>query len=227
MQAKDIMTREVISVSQSSTVEEVANALLDHGISAVPVLDASGSLVGIVSEGDLMHRAESGTKHRRSWWLSLFTDKDVLAAEFVKEHSRQVTDVMTRKVVTAAPEMALAEIAELLDKNRIKRVPIVDNGKLVGIVSRANLVRALTRAPKQSEGPHEKDSQIRHRILARLKEEPWSPAWLNISVESGVVELWGAASSQAQKNAARIAAELTPGVVRVNDNIVIQKNVNY
>jgi osmotically-inducible protein OsmY len=123
--------------------------------------------------------------------------------------------------------MALAEIAELLDKNRIKRVPIVDNGKLVGIVSRANLVRALTNAPKQSEAPREKDSQIRHRILARLKEEPWSPAWLNISVESGVVELWGAASSQAQKNAARIAAELTPGVVRVNDNIVIQKNVNY
>jgi CBS domain-containing protein len=223
MQAKDIMTRRVITVTEASSVADVANALLEHGISAVPVVDASGDLLGIVSEGDLMHRAEAGTGRRRAWWLALFTDADAAAAEFVREHSRQVGDIMTRHVITASPETPIAEIADLLESNRIKRVPIVENGKLVGIVSRANLVQALSKAPRASEAPAGKDSEIRDRILARLKAESWSPAWLNVRVEDGVVELWGSATSQAQKKAARLAAELTPGVIRVEDNIVVQK----
>jgi CBS domain-containing protein len=223
MQAKDIMTRRVITVTEASSVADVATALLEHGISAVPVVDASGDLLGIVSEGDLMHRAEAGTGRRRAWWLALFTDADAAAAEFVREHSRQVGDIMTRHVITASPETPIAEIADLLESNRIKRVPIVENGKLVGIVSRANLVQALSKAPRASEAPAGKDSEIRDRILARLKAESWSPAWLNVRVEDGVVELWGSATSQAQKKAARLAAELTPGVIRVEDNIVVQK----
>jgi osmotically-inducible protein OsmY len=110
-----------------------------------------------------------------------------------------------------------------LEKHRIKRVPIVENGQLVGIVSRANLVRALTMAPKQGKELEGTDSKIRDRILARLKAEPWSPSWLNVRVENGVVELWGTAASEAQKKAARIAAELTPGVKSVDDNIVVQR----
>lgn len=223
MQAKDIMTRKVITVTEASSVIDVATTLLEHGISAVPVVDASGSLLGIVSEGDLMHRAEAGTIRRRSWWLSLFTDRDAEAAEFVKQHSRRVSDIMTRDVVTASPETPIGGIAEMLDSHRIKRVPIVDDGKLVGIVSRANLVQAMMRQPAPREGPGITDSEIQEQILARLKSEPWSPAWLNVRVENGVVDLWGAASSQAQKKAARLAAELTPGVVRVEDNIVVQK----
>ena len=223
MQAKDIMTRKVITVTEASSVFDVATALLEHGISAVPVVDASGSLLGIVSEGDLMHRAEAGTIRRRSWWLSLFTDRDAEAAQFVKEHSRRVSDIMTRDVVTAKPETPIAKIAELLDSHRIKRVPIVDDGKLVGIVSRANLVQAMMRQPAPREGLGTTDSQIQEQILARLKSEPWSPAWLNVRVEKGVVDLWGSATSQAQKKAARLAAELTPGVIRVEDNIVVQK----
>ena len=223
MQAKDIMTRKVITVSEASSVIDVATALLEHGISAVPVVDASGSLLGIVSEGDLMHRAEAGTIRRRSWWLSLFTDRDVEAAEFVKEHSRRVSDIMTRDVVTARPETPIAEIAERLDSHRIKRVPIVDDGKLVGIVSRANLVQAMMRQPAPRKGLGTTDSEIQEQIVARLKSEPWSPAWLNVRVENGVVDLWGSATSQAQKKAALLAAEITPGVVRVEDNIVVQK----
>jgi CBS domain-containing protein len=144
MQAKDIMARDVIVVPETSTVNDVAKVLLDRGISAVPVVDASGRVTGMVSEGDLLHRSESGTRRRRSWWLSLFANADVLADEFVKEHSRRVSDVMTRNVITARPETELVEIAEVLEKNRIKRVPIIEDGKLVGIVSRANLVQALT-----------------------------------------------------------------------------------
>jgi CBS domain-containing protein len=223
MLAKDIMTRNVITVSEDNSVSDVANALLEHRISALPVVDASGGMLGIVSEGDLMHRAEADTGRRRSWWLSLFTNSDAAAAEFVKEHSRQVKDVMTRNVITAGPETPVSEIAELLESKGIKRVPIVENGKIVGIVSRANLLQALTRPAEAGKGQGADDSQIRHQILARLKEEPWSPAWLNVRVEDGVVELWGATTSQAQKRAARVAAELTPGVVRVEDNIVVQK----
>jgi CBS domain-containing protein len=226
MQARDIMTAKVITITEDASVSDVANLLLEHRISALPVIDAAGKLLGIVSEGDLMHRAEAGTGRRRSWWLSLFTDANASAAQFVKEHSRQVADIMTRNVVTANPDTPIAEIAELLESKRIKRVPIVADGKLVGIVSRANLIRALTSSPKPAEGLKATDNDIRHNIMARLKSEPWSPAWLNVRVEDGVVELWGATTSQAQKKAAHVAAELTPGVVRVEDNIVVQK-VSY
>jgi CBS domain-containing protein len=228
MQAKDIMARDVITIGEASSVKDVAAILLDHGISAVPVVDASGRVTGMVSEGDLLHRSETGTERRRSWWLKLFADADVLAEDFVKEHSRQVTDVMTRNVITARPDTELVEIAELLEKNRIKRVPIVEDGKLVGIVSRANLVQALTRQPMESEKFEGlDDSEIRDRILARLQAEPWSTSWLNVRVDKGVVELWGSATSSAQKKAARIAAELTPGVVRVEDNVAVQSHVPY
>ena len=227
MQAKDIMTRDVITVAPDNAVRDVAGIMLTNRISAVPVVDTSGSLVGIVSEGDLMHRAEAGTRHRRSWWLSLLTGNDVLADEFVKEHSRKVADVMTRDVITASPQATLGDIAELLERNRIKRVPIVEKGKLVGIVSRANLLQSLIKQPVHVEGQDTNDAQIHQRILARLKAEPWSPTWLHVRVEHGVVELWGSAASQAQKKAARLAAELVPGVVRVDDNIVIESKTSF
>jgi CBS domain-containing protein len=227
MQAKDIMARDVIIVSETSTVNDVAKVLLDRGISAVPVVDDSGRVTGMVSEGDLLHRSESGTRRRRSWWLSLFADPEVLADEFVKEHSRRVSDVMTRNVITARPDTEVVEIAELLEKNRIKRVPIIEDGKLVGIVSRANLIQALTRLPEESEAAELDDSQIRERILARLQAEPWSTSWLNVRADKGVVELWGSATSSAQRRAARLAAELTPGVVRVEDHVVVQSHVPY
>jgi CBS domain-containing protein len=224
MQAKDIMTTPVISVSDTSTVQEVAAILLDRRISAVPVVDSSGNVVGIVSEGDLMHRAEAGTGRHRSWWLSLFADKQTLAREFVKEHSRKASDVMTRNVITAAPEAELSAIATLLEKNRIKRVPIIENGRLVGIVSRANLLHAMAALHSESKAAASvvSDSTIREAILARLKEEPWSPSWVNVTVQNGVVDIWGMASSEAEKEAARVAAEVTRGVVAVKDNIVLR-----
>src|SRR5262245_53931442 len=152
MNAADVMVTEVITVGPDALVQDVAHLLLTNRISAVPVVASDGRLLGIVSEGDLMRRAEAGTGRRRSWWLAALTGREPTAADYVKEHARKVTDVMTRRVITAPPDTPLRDIANLLEKNGIKRVPIVENGKVVGIVSRANLLQALASLRKQIEG---------------------------------------------------------------------------
>lgn len=223
MKAADIMTTDVVTAPRDFCVQDVAELLLKHRISAVPVVDSSGTLVGMVSEGDLLRRAEAETERRRPWWLEMLTGSDALASEYVKEHSRKISDVMTRNVVTAKPESSLGEIAALLEKNHIKRVPIVDNGKVVGIVSRANIVQAVAALKKELEATVKPDdSALREKVLERLKAEPWRPFLLNVTVHNGQVDLWGIVDSKSQKAAARVAAEVIPGVVAVNDNLVIR-----
>ncbi len=168
-----------------------------------------------------MRRFEAGTGRRRPWWLVLLTGKEVLAAEFIKEHSRKVADVMSRAVITAAPETPLSEIANLLEKNAIKRVPIVDKGKLVGIVTRANLLQAL--ASLSGRATQADDAEIREKVLTQLNAEPWTrPSLINVTVQDGTVELWGIVDSTVEKKAVRVAAEVTPGVRAVNDNLIIR-----
>jgi len=194
MKAADVMVSAVISsVRPNARVEEVASILLANRISAVPVIDEQNELLGIVSEGDLMWRAEAGTERSRSWWLEYLTGKQVFAAEYVKSHSHKVTDVMTRAVITATPETPLGEIAMLLERNRIKWVPIVQNGKVVGIVSRANLLQALAAGMpgKNAAAASAGDSQIRDEVLSRLNEQLWRPSMLNVTVRDGTVDLWG------------------------------------
>jgi CBS-domain-containing membrane protein len=223
MKAADVMVTNVIAVGPDACLQDVAEILLKNRISAVPVVDAKGKIVGIVSEGDLIHRAEAGTERRRPWWLALLTGREVLAAEYVKEHSRKVADVMTRDVITAAPETSLADIAMLLEKNGIKRVPIVKEGKVAGIVSRANLLQALASLRKQIDVGKADDAAIRDSVVARLKAEPWTrPSLINVIVRDGTVELWGIVDSQNEKKAVRVAAEVTPGVRAVNDNLIIR-----
>jgi predicted transcriptional regulator len=186
----------------------------------VPVVDDSGRLVGIVSEGDLLHRAETKTQRQRSWWLLGFIKDETLASEYIKAHSRKVTDIMTRPVITAAPDVPLHEIASLLESNSIKRVPIMHDGQLVGIVTRSNLIQALASAGKELDIPLS-DSSIREKILAKLKQQPWAhTALLNVTVNAGVVDLWGVTRSDAERQAIRVAAETTPGVCAVNDNLM-------
>jgi len=168
MKARDVMVSPVITVKPSSSVKEVAKTFLERRISAAPVVDDQGKLVGIVSEGDLMHRAEAGTERHRSWWLRALTAEETLAAEYVKAHARKVADVTTRDVITATADTPLHEIAVLLEKNSIKRVPIVKNGQLVGIVSRANLIQAVASTRKGLEIPLS-DTTIRDKLLAHLK----------------------------------------------------------
>jgi CBS domain-containing protein len=221
MKAADVMVSTVITVRPTARVEEVASILLANRISAVPVIDEQGELLGIVSEGDLMRRAEAGTDRCRSWWLEYLTGKQVLAADYVKSHSHKVTDVMTRAVITATPETPLGEIVILLEKNRIKRVPIVQNGKVVGIVSRANLLQALAGMPANKAAASAGDSQIRDEVLSRLNGELWRPSMLNVTVRDGTVDLWGFVTSDDEKKATRIAVESVPGVKTINDHLTI------
>jgi CBS domain-containing protein len=222
MKAADVMVSAVISVRLSARVKEVASILLANHISAVPVIHEEGELLGCVSEGDLLRRAEAGTERRRCWWLEHVTGKQVLAAEYVKSHSHKVSDVMTRAVITAMPDTPLGEIASLLEKNRIKRVPIVQNGKVVGFVSRANLLQALATIPaKDTAAAHNDDSEIREKVLSQLNAELWRPSLVNLTVHDGNVDLWGFRHSNDEKKAARIAVEGIVGVKSINDHLTI------
>jgi CBS domain-containing protein len=223
MKAHDVMVSNVVTVGPDASVQEVAEALLRNRISAVPVVDADGMLLGIVSEGDLMRRPETGTEKRRPVWLEFLTSRQALADEFVKTHSRKVTDVMTQGVITASPDTPVGEIATLLEKNNIKRVPIVKGGKVVGIVSRGNLLQALASLKKDkmpTTAPA--DFVIRENVLAQLKTKSWArPLLVNITVQDGIVELWGMVDSQSEKEAIRVLAEITSGVRAVNDNLSV------
>ncbi len=228
MIASDIMVPKVITVTSDACVRDVAKLLLDNCISAVPVVSEDGKLAGIVSEGDLMRRAETGTERHRSWWLAMLSSNEALAAEFIRSHAHKVSDLMTRKVITAEPETPVGDIASLMEKNGIKRVPIVEDGKIVGIVSRANLVQALASAPKEI-GAQTKldDAAVRANVQTQLAAQPWTkPSLLNVIVHDGTVELWGIVDTSTEKKAARIAAEAVPGVRAVNDNVLIMPMVS-
>lgn len=219
MQARDVMVSPVITVSPRASVRDVAKLFLKHEISAVPVVDEQDKLVGIVSEGDLLHRVENDTETRRSSWLRFFTQDQVLAAEYVKSHSRKVADVMTTRVVFAAPDASLADIAMLMERNSIKRVPIVDKGQLVGIVSRANLIQAIATSRPSLQIPLS-DQAIRDKLLAHLRAQPWPHTnQLNATVKDGVVDVWGICHSDEEREAVRIAAENIPGVRAVKNNL--------
>jgi CBS-domain-containing membrane protein len=224
MNASSIMVSDVITVKPDDTVQDVAGILLVNRISAVPVVDDSGKIVGIVSEGDLLRRSENRTEHERPWWLKLLMGRELLAAEFIKEYGRKVADVMTREVISAVPDTPVADIATLLERHRIKRVPIVQNGKIVGIVSRANLIQGLAVGRNKSLEPQTvADAELRDKLVSRLKAEPWvRPSLVNITVTDGTVDLWGIVDSPTEKHALRVAVEVTPGVRAVNDNVLVR-----
>lgn len=220
MIAKDVMTAKVVAVGPDTTVSDIAKLLVEKRISAVPVVDAAQRVIGIVSEGDLMHRPESGTeKCRGSWWLQLFAARAEMAVEYSKAHGSLASDVMTAPVITVAQDTPVADIAEILEENHIKRVPVVRDGRLVGIVSRANLLHGLAtrkRPPPVAAG----DEAIREDILRALKGQEWaSLTYANVTVEGGVVHLWGMAETVEQIKALEIAARETAGVKSVNNHM--------
>lgn len=226
MKARDVMASFVIAVAPDLDVRAVANTLVGNNISAVPVVGLDGKLQGIISEGDLMRRAETGTERRRSWWLELFTSSQQLAAEFVKSHALKASDIMTRKVVTAGPEASLREIANLLETHGIKRVPIVQDGYVLGIVSRANLVQALASQAAELHAVPGDDSTLRESVVKNLSGQPWGKALVNVFVRDGVVDLWGLVQTDEERRAIRVTAESTPGVRAVNDNLRINTFVS-
>lgn len=220
MKASDIMTTPVVTVGPDTPVKEIAQLLLQHRISAVPVVE-QGRVAGMVSEADLMHRQEIGTdrRERGSWWLRLLSS-DGSPEDYVKSHARRARDIMTREVVTVAPGATVAEIANLLESRGIKRVPVVHEGRLAGIVSRSNLVQALAVQAPPKAAPAEDDDAIRASLVAELERQPWwrrQPA-TNVIVADGVVHYWGTFDSDDEREAARVAAENVAGVRQVEDH---------
>jgi CBS domain-containing protein len=221
MVAADIMVTEVITVTPDETLHKAAQILLDHRISGLPVVDGAGRLMGLISEGDLMRRREIGTEKRRSWWLEVFTSPDSRATDYVRSHATKVADLMTRDVITATESTSLQEIASLLERYGIKRVPIMRDGTLVGLVSRANILQAFAAASGRSPSANvEDDRTVRENVIEQMKQVPGGMPWLvTVTVENGIVELRGAVKSNEQQQALRVAAETAAGVKGVNVNL--------
>jgi CBS domain-containing protein len=222
MKAQDVMVRDVVTVAPDTKVAEAVALLVKHDISALPVVDANGNLVGILSEADLLQREELGAEHHHPWWMETLMPASKLAEEFSKAHGKTVTEVMSTDVISAREDTPVSEIAALLERHRIKRVPIVSDGKVVGIVSRSNLIQALASSKPASEPKSATDRSIRLELLERLGEQQrWTDfGSRNIIVQDGVVHLWGLISSESERKALTALAQGIPGVSEVEDEMI-------
>jgi CBS domain-containing protein len=220
VQAKDIMTINVISVSEESPVHEIVSLLLKYRISAVPVIDTARKVVGIVSEGDLLRpEAANRSGTRRPWWLEAVSASQPV--DYEKAHGRTAGAVMTRNVISVDENTPLNEIAELLERHHIKRVPVLSDGSLVGIVSRANLLQGLANTIVDHHEPGAaKDRQLRHELMKILLDEhKLDPVFVNITVNDGNVRLWGVVENVDEAAVAEAAAKALPGVKSVDNNL--------
>jgi CBS domain-containing protein len=221
MLARDVMVPRVISVTPDESVLGATRLMLQKGISGLPVIDGGGNLVGIVSEGDFLRRAETGTKRVRPRWLEFVLGPGRLAQEYVHVSSRKVGDVMTRNVRTVTSEARLAAVVDLMERYHIKRVPVIDGGKVVGIVTRANLLHAMASFIGEIAPSSATDSAIREKLIAELDKQPWAPvAMVDVTVRNGIVQISGSVTDDRQRQAMRVAAENIPGVRKVEEHFV-------
>jgi CBS domain-containing protein len=222
MQAAEVMTRKLVSIREDATVRDAIHLMLDNQISGLPVVDGAGHVVGIVTEGDLLRRSETGTERRRPRWLEILMGPGRLSGEYVRTHTRRVGDIMTRDVATVPASAELDQIVETMERRRVKRVPVTEGDRLVGIVSRADLLRALVQRLDQPPAPAAAgDAAIRDRVLAELEAANWAPrVGVTIDVKDGVVLLEGVVSDDKERAALRVAAENVPGVKGVVDRLV-------
>ena len=220
MKAEDVMTRAVITIDPDATVLQAARLMLQHHISGLPVVDKDGRLVGVLSEGDFLRRRETKTERKRSRWLEFLMGPGRMAAEYSHSHGSKVSEVMTTGVQSVEEVAPLEDIVALMERKRIKRVPVLCGGELVGIVTRSNLMRAMVSLARGAPPVAKGDAAIRDRLLAEFKKEAWAPiATVDVQVTDGVVELWGAVFDERQREALRVAAENIPGVKAVKDNL--------
>ncbi len=220
MKAKDVMSHRVISVEPGATILQAIRLMLQNRISGLPVVDAGGRLAGIVTEGDFLRRAETGTERKRPRWIENLLTSGKRADEYVRTHARKVEEVMTRDPLTVVEDVPLEEVVKVMEKHRIKRVPVVRGQKVIGIVSRANLLHALASVAKEVGPPAHDDEAIRNRLMAELDKQKWAPVpLLNIVVRNGMVELWGTITDERQRQALTVVAENIAGVKGVRDNL--------
>jgi CBS domain-containing protein len=219
MKAQDVMTLGVISVQSNASVMRAVQLMLHNKISGLPVVDDKGSLVGIVTEGDFLRRGELGTQRKRPRWLEFLVGPGRLAEEYVHACGRKVDEVMTPEPYIVSVDTPVNEIVRLMEKHSIKRLPVVENGKPIGIVSRANLLTALARATPEVAAPTASDVAIWERISAECAKQPWASK-INVVVEQGIVELRGAITDERERQAFIVAVENVPGVKTVHDHLV-------
>ena len=220
MRAHQIMTRPVITVTPDTTIVEAANTMLQKHVSGLPVVDASGKLVGIVSEGDFIRRSEIGTQRKRGRFLKFILGPGKEATDFVHEHGRKVSEIMTPEPLSRSPKMPqLEEIVELMEKNNVKRLPVMRGDKLVGIVSRANLLQAVASLARDIPDPTADDDHIRNRVIDALEKQDWCPFGLSVVVRDGIVHLSGVITEERSRQAAIVAAENVTGVKKVHDHL--------
>jgi len=220
MKARDIMSREVVSVSPGETILHAARIMLQRKFSGLPVVDDAGTLVGIVTEGDFLRRAETGTLRRRPRWSEFLLGPGRLAGEYTRAAGQVVQDVMTRDVCTVTEDAELADVVDLMERNHVKRLPVLRGGKVVGIVTRRNLLRALAGLATAKPAVAGDDDAIRARVIAELGKQPWAPMLPNVIVTNGNVKLVGTVFDDRQRDALRVLAGNVPGVKSVQDELV-------
>jgi CBS domain-containing protein len=220
MKVSDVMTRRVISVIPEASIDEAIRLMTANQISGLPVIDRDGNLVGMVSEGDFLRRAELGTERHRSVWFDAIFGAAQSATEFVHAHGRKVEEVMTRNPAFVLEDSSLAEVVHLMETRRIRRLPVLRGARVVGILSRANLLRAVLGLHRAASANSMDNDSVRERILSDIDEQSWSAgAEVDVTVHDGVAHLWGRVSDPKQREALKVLVETTPGVTQVEDHL--------
>ncbi|HEY0327678.1 MAG TPA: CBS domain-containing protein [Rhodopseudomonas sp.] len=219
MRAHQIMTRQVVTVSPDASIVDAANIMLSQHVSGLPVVNAAGELIGIISEGDFIRRTEIGTERKRGRWLRLLLGPGQSASDFVHEHGRKVGEIMTTHPHTVNGDASVAEIVKAMEKHHVKRLPVMQDGRMVGIVTRKNLLRAVADLARDVPAPSEADDKIRGRVTAAIEHNDWRPFGLSVIVRDGVVHLSGVITEERSRKAAIVAAENVCGVKEVHDHL--------
>jgi CBS domain-containing protein len=219
MRVKDVMTPTVISIGADEPVVKAARLMLQNRISGLPVVDAEGELIGVVTEGDFLRRREIGTERRRPKWLEFIVGPGKLAQEYVHASGRKVEEIMTPDPWTCDEDDTLDDVVEVMERRHIKRLPVIRAGRMVGVVSRANLMHALASLSRELPAAAGGDSAIRDAVIAAFGRQAWAPH-VNVVVNNGVVELWGVVTDERERQALVVAAENVPGVAKVHDHLV-------
>jgi CBS domain-containing protein len=222
MNAADVMTQDIVTIAPNTSLVDAIQLMLKFRVSGLPVVDNSGRLVGLLTEGDLLHRVETGTDVPRMGWLRALATRGYLADQYVHSHGRRVQDVMTRDVMTVTEDSPLADIVRVMESKRFRRVPVVSDDRLVGIVSRSDLVRVLGTLLAKQDIPDRTDREIQACILAEIRRLRWAPGWnVHVSVNDGIVELHGNIFDERMRSAMRVISEGVPGVKDVQDALTL------
>ena len=219
MRAHQIMTRQVITVATGAPIVEAANTMLQNHISGLPVVDEAGKLVGIISQGDFIRRAEIGTQRKRGRWLKLLLGSGRVASDFVRERGRKVGEIMTLDPCTVTEDATLEDVVSLMEQNNVKRLPVMRGDQLVGIVTRSNLLRAVAELAREVPDPTADDDHMRNHIITSIEKADWAPFGLGVIVRNGNVHLSGVITNERSRQAAIVAAENVSGVRKVHDHL--------